>query len=442
MIKFKINHINSFQLFQVLKYGSSLLISIALAKSYLPIADLGIFESFIFYSSSISFFWIIGLTQGLLSSYADSVRYRNNKKTLFYNTYILLITLSLMGAVVIWLLYKINPSEILNSIQPNNFYLFFIYVLLNPSSFLIEFILLLEKRFNSLIKYGLITLILPLLLIGLPAFLELSVSWCFIGLVFWAFIKNVYLIGLIIKYSSLKIIKSEMQLLLKLSIPLILTALLVGSAAYIDSLIINIHYNSDTFAIFRYGAREFPLFLLMANAFGASMVPLLANKDCLDSNLDEIKINSKKMMHYYFPIAIVLLLSSQFIYPLVFSENFKQSYKIFDIYLLLIISRFVFPQTILMGMKKNNIILQIAFLELIVNILASLFLMQYFGYLGVAYGTLIAYVFEKCMLVILVRKKIQIAANKYIAFKELLLYSSILIALFIIKNFLTGIEIS
>ncbi len=438
MPKLKINHINSFQVFQVFKYGSSILVSIALAKSYLTLSDLGVFESFIFYSSSISFFWIIGITQGLLTSYPDAIKNINNKKTLFYNTYLLILIFSFISVLAIWILYQINPSKISASISPEDFLLFFIYNLINPSTFLIEFILLLEKQYNTLIKYGIISLVLPFLIIGIPAFLGFTVSWCFLGLILWATIKNIYLISLMVKYSLFKLIKSEMQQLLKLSSPLIFTALLVGSATYIDSLIISLNYDSNTFAIFRYGAREFPLFLLIANAFGSSMIPLLAKKENLEKNLAEIKSNSKRMMHYSFPIAIVLLASSQFIFPLVFNKNFNQSYKVFDIYLLLIISRFIFPQTILMGLKKNMLILQIAFLELVVNVIASLTLIQYFGYLGVAYGTLVAYFFEKIILAILLRQKIQIPSVKYIAFKDMFTYSAILLSIYVLKVYLNA----
>jgi len=434
MTRLKIDHINSFQIFQIFKFGSSLLISIALAKSYLSLFDIGVFESFIFFSSSISFFWITGISQGLLASYTGSINHENHNKALFFSTFLLMITFSVLSVITFCTVYLIDLPFVSHSIVGQDFLLFLLYILLNPSTFLIEFILLLEKKFNVLLIYGILTIIIPLFVISIAAFNLLSVSWCFYGLIFWSILKFIYLINLILKYSRIKFSQHQISQLFKLSSPLIITSLLVGSAAYIDSLIISFNYDRDTFVIFRYGAREFPLFLLIANAFGTSMIPQFANSRDLKKNLDEIKTKSKRMIQFFFPFSMVLLLSSEYIFTLVFSQNFEMSHRVFDIYLLLIISRFIFPQTILMGLKRSVSILKISFLELIVNIIASLILIQYFGYLGVAYGTVIAYFFEKIMLVITIRKKIQIMPIEYIATRELVIYSSILIAIFIVKN--------
>jgi O-antigen/teichoic acid export membrane protein len=211
---------------------------------------------------------------------------------------------------------------------------------------------------------------------------------------------------------------------------------LVGSASYIDSLIINFKYDNATFAIFRYGAREFPFFLLIANAFGTSMVPQFSNKEKLHQNLEVIKAKSKKMMQLSFPIALVLLLTSQYLFTLVFNKNFHESYKVFDIYLLLIISRFLFPQTVLLGLKKNQLLLQISVVELCINVISSLVLLHYFGYLGVAYGTIIAYFSEKVMLTLMLKDKFQIKAKRYVNLQYLIFFSIILIAVFVVKSIL------
>jgi O-antigen/teichoic acid export membrane protein len=431
MKKFKLNHSNTFQVYQLLKYGSSVFISIVLAKSYLSVSDLGIFESFLFYASVVSFFWIIGITQALISIFPTLEE--TNNKTIFFSAFILFSILSLLSFAVFGLPLLFQQVKLFESFASNVYYLFLIYIVINPSGFLVEFILLLKNRFKLLVRFGIITLVIPLLLVAIPAFSGLNIVYCIYGLLIWSIIKNTYLLYLIKIYSSFKIVKVEIIQLIKISSPLIITAIFAGSASYIDSIIIGLNFDTKTFAIFRYGAREFPLFLLLANSFGTSMIPQLAKREQIDKNLQELKSKSRTFMHVLFPLAIGLLLCSQYFFTFIFNKNLIESHMVFDIYLLLIISRFVFPQTILMAYKKNNLIMFISLTELIVNISASLILLKYFGYLGVAMGTVIAYFFEKMMLIIIVKDKIRIPASKYIPFKELFIYSFMLISLYIFK---------
>jgi O-antigen/teichoic acid export membrane protein len=430
MPKIKIDHTLSFQIFQILKYGSSVIISIGLAKSYLSLSELGNFESFIFYSSTISFFWITGITQALIVLYPGSQLLVNTKNSYYFSCLLLITAFSIIFNLSFSILSNLSFSNLFSA---GHFRLFVIYSLINPATFLVDYILLLEKRYKSLIFYGIITLFVPAALITLPAITKLDLSWCFYGLIIWSVIKLYYLIRLILKYSLIEIKKPEIAQFLKQSSPLIIASLITGSYAYIDSLIISIKFDSNTFAIFRYGAREFPLFLIVANSFGTSMIPLLSRKEKFESNLTMIKDKSRKMIYYSFPVALILLISSQFLFSWIFNVKLTQSYQVFDIYLLLVISRFVFPQSVLMGLRKNFTILKVSFAELMVNISASLILVYFIGYQGVAYGTVIAYYFEKTILTIILKRKYKIQATSYIAAKELIVASIILSSAFILK---------
>jgi O-antigen/teichoic acid export membrane protein len=160
----------------------------------------------------------------------------------------------------------------------------------------------------------------------------------------------------------------EIVKLFNSALPLIGTSLIAGSAAYIDGFIVKNYYNAETFAIFRYGAKEFPLFLIVASAFSNSMIPEVAKEGNLSNALIQIKESSRKMVIRFFPIAIVLLLTSQYLFPAVFNKDFFESHMVFDIYLLLIISRFIFAQTILIGLKQQKIVFWVSIAELVVNV--------------------------------------------------------------------------
>ena len=61
---------------------------------------------------------------------------------------------------------------------------------------------------------------------------------------------------------------------LYLGLPLVITSLISGSAQYIDGIIVSAVYrHPERFARFRYGAKEFPLALMLANGLSSAMLP-------------------------------------------------------------------------------------------------------------------------------------------------------------------------
>jgi len=91
--------------------------------------------------------------------------------------------------------------------------------------------------------------------------------------------------------------------------------------------------------------------------------------------------------------------------------------------MLLTIPRLMFPQTILTALKENKLVLLSAIVEMVINIAASILLAQRYGLVGVAYGTVIAFVAEKLLMMGLLSYKHNIAPSRYIAFAPFMLYS-------------------
>jgi O-antigen/teichoic acid export membrane protein len=103
------------------------------------------------------------------------------------------------------------------------------------------------------------------------------------------------------------------------------------------------------------------------------------------------------------------------------------SAAIFNIYLLLIISRVFFPQTILLARNENKIILMASVLEIIVNVTCSLILLHFYGIIGIAYGTQIAFFFEKIFLGAYLSLKKKIFLPQYLSIKIWMAYSIVLV---------------
>jgi O-antigen/teichoic acid export membrane protein len=310
-----------------------------------------------------------------------------------------------------------------------------VYLLISSPASLVEYIYLIQNQGKKMLVYGAISYALMFFLVVLPPVFGKSIEYSLAGLVVSSVFRMVWLIILLFRHSSPDFDFGFIKKHLKSAYPLILSMLLSGSGQYIDGFIITSYFDDTTFAVFRYGAREFPLVLLLANAFSASMLPGFANRSNLKINLEKIKKNSQKLGFWLFPLSGVLMLVSHWAFPVIFNVNFAGSATIFNIYLLLIISRLLFPQTILIGLQKTRPIMWASLLEIVINVALSLWFVQFWGLAGVAFGTVCAYVFEKLALMVFVRKIGGFGISEYLNLKQHLLYSLLLAALFFVIEY-------
>lgn len=422
------------QLFQLIRYSTLILIGIVFSKSALTKSEIGQYETVLFLTAAVSFFWVNGLIQGFLPT---SNNYSGEKKSgALFNVFYLLLLLSVLAAGFV-AVFERGISHVLlkDSSVPFLKYII-IYLLLSAPSGLVEYIYLIKDKAKSLVAYGAISYFLMFLLVVLPAWCGSGLKYCLMGLVLSAAIRFVWVLALLLKYSGPEIDFEFILKHLKVAGPLVLSMFLSGSDQYIDGFIITRYFDDATFAVFRFGAREFPLVLLLANAFNASMLSDFSDAGRLNSNLAEIKRNGRKLAAWLFPLSAFLMAVSHWLFPIVFNSGFKESAIVFNIYLLLIVSRLVFPQTILIGLGKNRSILWASLLEILLNVALSLWFVQLWGLYGVAYGTVCAYIFEKLILMAFVKKTCGVRISSYLNVGRHLVYSLLLLAEFIVIEFL------
>jgi O-antigen/teichoic acid export membrane protein len=433
-VNFKINQISAMQIFQLIRFSTLLLIGIVLAKSGLSTSQIGQYETFLLLAGAVSFFWLNGLIQGFLPV-ADKKSIADKSPVLF-NVFYLLTAFSALAVLFILVFeHSISGFLLKGSHIPFLNYLL-IYILISSPASLVEYIYLIRKQSNQILIYGVISFFLMFVLVALPAVLGCSIEYSMVGLVLSATFRLTWLLVLLIRYSSPVFDAPFIRKHLKSASPLVISMFFSGSAQYIDGFIITAYFDNATFAVFRYGAREFPLVLLLANAFSSSMLPGFTDRSRLKLNLEKIKENAQKLGNWLFPLSGVLILVSHLVFPVIFNVNFAGSATIFNIYLLLIVSRLLFPQTILIGLQKTKPLMWASALEIAVNVLLSLWFVQFMGIAGVAYGTVCAYVFEKLILMVYVSKSCNIALNEYLNVKQHLLYSVLLSTLFVVTEFL------
>jgi len=430
----KINQISALQIFQLIRYSTLILIGVVFAKSVLSTTEIGRYETVLFLAGAVSFFWLNGLIQGFLPTAGKHSS--TSRSSDLFNVFYLLLAFSVLSVVfVIVFEHSISGYLLKGEGIPFLKYLS-IYLLLASPAGLVEYIYLVKGQGRQMLVYGAVSYALMFLLVVLPPLFGFGIEGGLIGLVISAAVRFVWLLVLLFLNSSPRFNIEFISRHLKSAAPLVFSMLLSGSGQYIDGFIITGYFDDATFAVFRFGARELPLVLLLANSFSASMLPGFGNQSGLKANLETIRRNSQKLGSWLFPLSGLLMLVSHWAFPVIFNMNFSGSATIFNIYLLLIISRLLFPQTILIGLQQNRPILWASFLEIVLNVSLSLLFLQFWGLPGVAYGTVCAYIFEKLILMGFVKKIYGFHVSAYLNVKQHLLYSLLLTAEFAVVEFL------
>ncbi|MEZ5021137.1 MAG: lipid II flippase MurJ [Bacteroidales bacterium] len=433
-----IDNISGLQAVQLLRFVTFLIISIVFTKSHLTRPQIGNWELFLFISSLVTFFWVTGIIQSLLTLYNRNRTFREDsekegrKSPEIFNAFLLIsffsLAVFLMGIPIKTMFFS-SPEN--SEVPYAN--LLLLYILFSSPVTLIEYIYLLNKRPHRILQYGIYTYAAQLVLVIAPVvagYDEKSAIW---GLFVITAARWVWLIILLRRYTLMKISHDFIREHLRVGMPLILTFLISGSAQYIDGIIISVRYDDPgVFAMYRYGAKEFPLVLLLANGLSNALLPLFSTREGMREALATLRRRSDRLIKYLFPISMVTMFAARWVYPRLFTPEFQRSADVFMIYLLLIIPRLVFPQTIVIGRRKTNVTLYAAAVEIAVNIPLSLWLIKPYGVVGVALATFIVYFLEKMFLIWYVWKKMKIKPSEYIPLASWLIHTALLIILFVL----------
>ncbi|NRB65626.1 MAG: polysaccharide biosynthesis C-terminal domain-containing protein [Saprospiraceae bacterium] len=108
------------------------------------------------------------------------------------------------------------------------------------------------------------------------------------------------------------------------------------------------------------------------------------------------------------------------------------SVPIFNTYLLIIASRLIFSRTVLIGLQDNKVVLWISVVDLLTNVIVSIWFISLWGLTGVALATVVAYSLEKALICAYLHKKHQIPVGAYTDLRWWSGYSIILLAVYFI----------
>lgn len=248
------------------------------------------------------------------------------------------------------------------------------------------------------------------------------------GLLLATAVRFVWLAIVVLRYSRIRFSGKYMGFFLKLSGPFILSVLIVKGIQYADSFLVSYRFDEGTYAMFRYGAKEFPLILLPVTAFSEAMSSRIANNGIIAESLENIKRENRHLMHIFIPAAMIAIIASKYLYPLVFNEDFYESALIFNLYCFASVFRFITPECILVGKRQSRPILAAATVNILVNVVIGLVLMNFIGIIGVAIAFILGNLTEKLILVSVVKSIYGIRLREYMDTRIFVYYFLLMLA--------------
>ncbi len=420
-----------------MRFATALLIGVLLVRFFhLSTLEIALYEVLLFLGNFLSFFWISAGIKSLLSQYAKE----KNQQGVLINLAFLLLLLGILAGGLLYCLQDFIIPKFTQYDKLAHLELISLFLIFNAPAALIEYIYLVQKKEKAILWYGSLLFSSQLLFIIIPLAFNWGLKGVFQGLLLWSILKFAWLLKLLFSGISLSksasktpssgstkagLNSSQLKRLLLLMFPLSLHMLIGGGMEYVDGFIVTSHFaDTGMFAVFRYGARELPLVTILTAALTATLIPLAVENQALA--IGKIKTEVAKLARWLFPVTVILMLLSPYLFPLVYTDKFAESAQVFNVYLLIISSRLLLPQVIIYAQQHNFVLVWSAIIEVLINVGLSLYLVQTHGLEGIAFATVIAYLVNKIILITYVHFTFQIPLTSYLQTKKYLFYNMFL----------------
>lgn len=416
------------QIFQSLRFAGTLLVTILLARSYFSLSEIGQYEYYLFIAAILLVPLSIGVKNAILASYKTVGA--TSKHGYLWASYGLLFLVGIFIAISLLIFNQVFDL----GIPSFDLLLLIVYVLINVSTILIDAILLLRHEFRKLINYSVVHFLLQVGLLGMVISCNLDFSYLLYYLILFSAIKHVYLLVLLGSNYTFSLDVPIIKNLMKGAIPLIAIALMNYGMETIDGLLVKGFFGLEDFAVFRYGAKELPLTILLVSGMVTALIPVASTQK--QETISLIKGKMSKLIHVLFVTSIILILLSPFLFTRVYGHEFRESSMIFNVYLLTLSSRILIPQVFYLSSGRNNFLMSLTFVELLINFCLSLILLKYFGVLGIAIATWLAYLLHKFSLIFFLKRDFDINLSDMIHIPTYLAYNVMLYIAFLISYFI------
>lgn len=416
----------SWQIYNALKAGSVFVIAILFARGGASLTFLAEYESLLLWAGMLSFFFVSGFSQAWISwtEHLSPLQQSIAPQILFVS----LQWPALLTGSVFVLSSFINKSPVA--------LIFGIYLCFHLPALAVESVYLRKQQSSKILALGIWTYLSYIILVAAVFIFTKSLIGVTSVMLAWSFFRWMFTLKQVQPQKSMD--RKLFRDFIKHASPVALSLLLGGSLIYLNALMVEFWVSDHDFVLYRYGAREFPLFMIMANAFSTVYSGVIASRwhtDDQDEICKLLKNRTRRLMHQLFPMSIALMMSAPFLFRLAYGESLAASWMVFSIFLLLTLSRVMFPQTFLMASKNTKVLMTAGLLELVTGLLLSWWLIPVWGIKGAAWALVIAFLFEKLFLFVRCHT-MGIPYLKAFPWKTMLIYSMVLLVFFVFIHFM------
>ena len=446
------NLIRAGQFAQGARQGAIILVALALPRLGVGRELIGQWEGLLYVGYILGFGWLTGLLQ----AYLVTIRLTNPAQTASFSR-MAVVGVGLFSALLLAVAAALHePLFRLLSLgeAPPGWWYFFLFLLTQWPGLFFEQVLLIRGKPRGLAVFGGCSALGFSLALLLPIYLGYELRQSLFSLALFAGLKGLFILVYLLykgwwpqelepatteeypqgrpqgiaptgtpptgrvrsanaSNDSTTSLPDYSTTLLKTAWPLILYASVGALVTAFDPWFVNYWYAGDEaiFATFRYGARELPLLAAITNATIAVVLPRLTEDP--SAGLDLLKSSSRRLFHWIFGGAILVMFTSPWWWTLVFTEVFAESLPLFQIYLFVVVSRLLFPVPVLTALGHTRLLMVFGLLELLINIVLSILLAPTYGLMGIIWATVIAYLVDKVCLMAYLKYRTGISPGRY-----------------------------
>lgn len=413
-----------------MQFGTSGVIAIVLAKSGWPLEQIAIYEALLFMGGIYTFFWLAGGNNALLQIFPKLDEAEG--RTGLFNTFLLFTFAGVLSGALIYGTANLVIDKLTKFTTLPHLGLLAVYIAINAPTLFIQIYYLLLGQFRKIILFGTIGFSLQLAAVAIPVLTGRGLKEVLYCLIAWAIFKFVWVVALVYRHTHWRLDFTFLRKYWKLAVPLLLLAFIGKGSEYASTFLVTALFDDESaFAIYRYGAREIPLSLVMLSALATSLLPVASGN--LEEGVKAIRKNSTRLSHFLFPVSIVFMVASPVLFPLVFSPEFKSSAYIFNTLAFYLSNRILMPQVLTMARGHNFVVTMSALIEFVAVVVLCYLLGRSFGLVGIAMGSVLAFFVDRIILIAYNWKKLGIHPSSYIDWWVYLVYNALLIAAYCIS---------
>jgi O-antigen/teichoic acid export membrane protein len=381
-------------LVNLFKYSTGLLVPVFLVR-VLTSEEYGTYQQLLLIGNTVIAVMQIGIPFSIYYYYTTVTE--PMRKPLVAQSALILFIMGLISAAALFGGAGVIASLVHNDKVADLMPVYCLYVLFFLAGQHFVHVLVSQDRYNTAVLVEGAESVIRILIIALPFFFGGGLTMLVVSIAAYAFARFLAYIWILhpsmfpVQLDSFRLRFIGEQL--RYSFPLGFSSLVGTIGTMLDRALIAVNYTTAQFAIYAVGAFELPLDVIfqrsVANVLRATF-PALVKEKRYPEVIRIWRSSVRKLGFVVIPTFIFLQFFALDFITLLFTSTYTESMHVFRVYLLLVPLQIFALSVIPHVFGKTRITLNITIVTVFSNLVLSLALLRWVGYLGPAIGTIVS----------------------------------------------------